>query len=284
MKKIILLIISLFFFISLPVLAKPRPEDLHQCNFSDTIAVQSEPSTTSVPTVDLNQNFINQDLNIPILMFHYIEDVPADTHDQMRYKLSYSPQKLEQLLQYLSEQNIQTLTFWDIKDILAGQKAAPDRAIVLTFDDGYLDQYQNAFPLLEKYHQHGVFYIITNQPDQDSNYMTWPQIKTLQLAGHEIGSHTVSHPNLTSLSLTQVDQEMQQSKQIIEEKIDYPIISFCYPIGKYNDDIINIAKQYYLFGRTTSAGTELHTDRRFQLPIIRIFPTTSVDSIRYLFS
>ncbi|MBF0932503.1 MAG: hypothetical protein HXJ92_03815, partial [candidate division SR1 bacterium] len=74
---------------------------------------------------------------IPILMFHYIKDIPSNTHDQLGYKLSYAPQKLEALFEYLDENNVKTLTFWDMKAILEGKMLLPERAVILTFDDGH---------------------------------------------------------------------------------------------------------------------------------------------------
>lgn len=220
---------------------------------------------------------------LPILMFHYIKDVPSNSTDQLGYRLSFSPKNLEKFLIYFKENNIETLTFWDVKDIIEGKKELPNNAVILTFDDGYIDHYQNAYSLLKKYNMKGVFYIITDKPDKDSNYMDWNQIKEMSENGQEIGSHTISHPNLFTLTKDQIEEQLKISKKTIEEKIGKSIISLCYPSGKYDSRVIKIAKEDYLFARTTIQGYYFSVRKRYEIPIIRIFPTTGIDSLKAWF-
>ncbi len=93
------------------------------------------------------------EIMIPTLMFHYIEDISKNVRDQDRYSLSFSPKRLEELLQYLDKNDIETLDFFDLKNILEGKRKMPKKAIFLTFDDGHINHYENAFPLLKKYNK-----------------------------------------------------------------------------------------------------------------------------------
>ena len=220
---------------------------------------------------------------LPILMFHYIEDVPSDSSDQMRYNLSFSPQKLEQFLIFFEEHNIKTLTFWDLKKIIERKKEFPEKAVMLTFDDGYKNHYDNAFPILKKYNAKGVFFIISSKPDNDSNYANWNQLKEMADNGQEIASHTVSHLNLVNFSKAEIKSELEISKNTIEKKIGKPVISLCYPAGKYNERVIEVAKENYLFARTTKLGKHFSFQKRYEIPIIRIFPTTGIASLKIWF-
>ncbi|PZM85689.1 hypothetical protein DLH72_01755 [Candidatus Gracilibacteria bacterium] len=228
--------------------------------------------------------FQNQKIEIPNFMFHYIEDVPKNTKDKLRYNLSYSPEKFEELLKYLDENKIETLTFWDLKEILEGKKDLPDKSVILGFDDGHLDHYTRAFPLLKKYNKKGVFFIVSSFPENDQNYMNWKQILEMQDNGQEIGGHSFSHPNLTTIDKNLLQKEILDSKKEIEEKIGKKIISFAYPIGKYNDLVLEYTKKEYLFGRTTKFGDFIDTNNLFTIPTIRINPETSIKSLEKYFT
>lgn len=152
-------------------------------------------------------------------MFHYIQDIPSNTRDQLGYRLSYAPQKLDDLLTFFGEHDIQTLTFRDLKAIIEGRRKQPEKAVILAFDDGHLDHYTNAYPILKKHGAKAVFFIISGKPDQDSKFANRDQVKELADAGFEIGSHSVSHLNLTSLGNTQLIEELSGSKAKLEAEI-----------------------------------------------------------------
>lgn len=241
------------------------------------------PESAEAPKLTLNDPDQSFEQYLPILMFHYIEDVPADSTDQMRYGLSFSPQRLEEFLKYFKENNIQTLTFWDLIPIINGEKPFPEKAVMLTFDDGYDDHYTEAFRLLKEYDMKGVFYIISGKPDNDAEYATWAQIQEMAEQGQEIGSHTISHPTLTTLSSEALKKELEESKKVLEEKIGKPIISLCYPGGDYDQVVLEEAKKHYIFARTTEAGKNFSLQQRYELPTVRIFPETGVASLRAWF-
>ena len=235
-------------------------------------------ATLSIP--EDNANFREY---LPIFMFHYIKDIPSDTPDQLGYRLSFSPEKLEQFLVFFKENNIETLTFWDLKNIIEKKREFPKKAVMLTFDDGHIDHYQNAFRILKKHNAKGVFFIISGKPDNDHLYANWDQIKEMSDQGQEIASHTISHLDLRNLSSEKIKQELEISKQVIEEKIGKPVISFCYPAGKYNQKVLEIVKENYLFARTTQAGKYFSIQKRHEIPTVRMFPETSVSSLKIWF-
>jgi len=296
MKKYILFATAIFlFFVGYDV-----KQNLNEEVERNILRTQETEFTETAEELSVNEKIkkgveeISTELNIPednllfekylpVLMFHYIEDVPSDSSDQMRYKLSFSPQKLEQLLIFFEERNIKTLTFWDLKRIIERKKEFPKKAIILTFDDGYKSHYDNAFPILKKYNAKGVFFIISSKPDNDLNYASWDQLKEMADNGQEIASHTVSHPNLANLSKVEIRNELEISKNIIEEKIGKPVISFCYPSGKYDQRVIEIAKENYLFARTTKSGKYFSLQKRYEILTVRIFPTTGIASVEILF-
>ena len=201
---------------------------------------------------------------VPILMYHYIRDASGET--EMGKKLSVSPENFRAQLQWLKGNNYQPIIVSDLAD---PQKATISKVyfdkkspIVFTFDDGYKDAYTQAFPLLKEYGFIGTFYIIKDYIGK-GNYMSQSEIDELQKAGNEIGSHTLTHPDLTNISLEEA------RKQIFDSKGS--ATAFCYPSGKYNDAIIALVKEAsYLTAVTTHSGIANQNSDLFHLPRVRV--------------
>lgn len=121
--------------------------------------------------------------------------------------------------------------------------------IALTFDDGYLDVYDNALPLMEKYNIKGTMFVLgdienVNRQELDNKLklMNIKQIKHLHDLGWEIGSHTLTHSNLHKLSRKELIREIVESKNNLEKKLGIKIRYFAYPKGKYNKEIVEISR------------------------------------------
>lgn len=123
----------------------------------------------------------------------------------------------------------------------------------ITFDDGYAGVYTYASPLLQQYGFLTTQYIIINGVGK-SAYMSLDQIKALQAKGHEIGSHTVSHPRLADISSAQLQTELLQSKTQLEAWLGIPVTNLAYPYGSYNTSVKTETAKYYGSGRSTEVG------------------------------
>lgn len=206
---------------------------------------------------------------IPILMYHYIRN--AENEDQLGQNLSVSPENFDAQMKWLSENDYATVNLSDLadKDRLSISKvvAKEKRPVVITFDDGYLDAYTDAFPILKKYGFTGTFFIIRNFTDKKPEYLTSAQIAEMDKADMEIGSHTLSHPNLISL------ETADATKQIVNSKLESLV--FCYPAGKYDTEIKDIVKKAnYAAAVTTKPGIATQKSDLFALPRVRIENTT----------
>lgn len=148
------------------------------------------------------------------------------------------------------------------------------RGIVsVTFDDGWMNQYQNAFPLLQKYSLPATFYIISGELTDQPDYMAVSELKALQGAGEEIASHTVTHPDLTTLSQTALVNEMANSQSTLQTAMGVPITDFAYPYGAYNANTLAVGKQYYQSQRTVNSG--YNTKDNFDLAQLKIYEVDS---------
>ena len=130
--------------------------------------------------------------------------------------------------------------------------AEPIRAAIITFDDGMLSQYTYAKPILDKYNFKATFYIICNSVDKE-NRMNWNNIRTLEEEGHEIGSHSMNHKRLSTLSEEEERYEIIESKRCLQEK-GFNVTSFSFPYndGDNNKNILKIVADNYYIARTAS--------------------------------
>lgn len=121
--------------------------------------------------------------------------------------------------------------------------------LTICFDDGYLSTYENAYPVLERYGFKGTVSAVPSLIGQPG-YMTWEQLTFLYDQGWEIGSHTYTHPHLTALTRPEIEQELSLSKQTLERH-GFQVFSFASPYGEWNDEVIEVIKEYYLLHRTS---------------------------------
>lgn len=152
-----------------------------------------------------------------------------------------------------------------------------NRGIVsLTFDDGWANQYTNALPLMNKYGLNGTFYIISGELSDQPDYMSVSQINGLIADGNEIGSHTVTHPDLTKLTTAQAQQEMQQSQSTLRTVFGQPISNFAYPYGAYNVSTVNFGEGLYASQRTVDSGFNTKDDLDAKKLLVQnVFNTTT---------
>ena len=131
-----------------------------------------------------------------------------------------------------------------------------NRALVsLTFDDGWQGTYIDGLPILNKYGFTSTQYIISGKINTGNGYMTSSQIRALKASGNEIASHTVSHYDLTSLSLSSIDYQLSQSKSTIQKLFGTDTaINFATPYGSYDAKVLTEVKKYYKSHRSTDSG------------------------------
>jgi peptidoglycan/xylan/chitin deacetylase (PgdA/CDA1 family) len=156
-----------------------------------------------------------------------------------------------------------------------------DAAISLTFDDGTDDHIYYAVPLLEEMGFKATFYLIT------SNINDWQAWDIIHEKGHEIGSHTVSHLNLKHLSLSEMEEELKKSYEIIIKNINGAnCLSIAYPYGGVNDEIVHLSMKYYIAGRGARKSKNYintyKTMNLFGLQSIGLWEQTNIDQLNNL--
>lgn len=228
--------------------------------------VQNLPGINNIPTYTISKN----EYFVPILMYHHIRINPKPNNPVWE-SLNVKPTDLENELNYLSTHNYHTISLDDLYDAMVNQKSLPQNPIILSFDDGYKNFYENAFPLLKKYKMKATEFVIT-QVETAPAYLSWDQILELDRSGLiEIGAHTQHHPYLTDLTATSINNEIEGSKKDIEMHTGHPIHWFAYPYGVYNNYIISeVQKLGFLGAVSTNYSPVQNKEKLFVMPRIMV--------------
>lgn len=221
-------------------------------------AMEETPSATATTPTSLPETAASPPgrMMAPILLYHHVSD-----HGSGRYYIPVAA--FHEQMQYLHDQGYTSISISQLASAIRGETALPEKPVAITFDDGYLDIYANALPVMKEYGFTGVAYVITGTLEEGKTYgyMQESELKALLAAGWEIGSHSVTHDDLTKSKLG-IGNEMKQSKAALEKLFGVPILSFAYPFGIANPWIEDRAAE---FGYTSAVGINIldfHTSKQ----------------------
>lgn len=162
--------------------------------------------------------------------------------DDMEISLSVTPADFDAQMKYLKDNGYNIIDIADLYAALAGEKTLPKNPVLITFDDGYADNYTAAYPILKKYGFKATIFVITDFVDVRANYLKWEQLKEMSQNGITIESHTATHNSLTDLTDEQLKKELIDSKQKIEAELGTTVDFIAYPTGAYNLHIAQLVK------------------------------------------
>lgn len=214
---------------------------------------------------------------VPILVYHRVND--ADKNPTTLTVADFDAQ-----MKFLVDNGYRVISPDDLLDAWETGKTLPAKPIVLTFDDGHADIYNNVFPILQKYNMRATVFIVTDHIGL-KDYLTWDQARALQAGGFvDIESRTMTYKNLTTVKGDKLWNEIYGSKQAIEWSLKKPAKFIAYPEGKYTLDAEDTCKEVgfragfiedygladnddnpYVLTRIPVLGTNSHTLLRFQL-------------------
>ncbi len=260
--------------------ATVTPTLTHTPRASATAAATEIPTETATPAP------ITRELRVPILMYHHVGDLPPDA-DAVRKSLTVSQENFEQQMNFLVEQGYTTLKIADLVNALQNGAPLPDKPIVLTFDDGYDDNYTNVFPTLKDHHLVGTFFVIGAPTDYGSpGYLRWEQILEMYNNGMEIGAHSLTHRyNLGQMRNSTQDGEILPDHKLMVDHLPNWTPIFSYPSGSYNQYTLDtLQKLGYIAAVTTKQGTLQSSKLPYELRRIRIRGEWSMSQFLYWFN
>ena len=292
-----------------------------------------------------------------IIMYHSVQDDPAAANLDQLGGIIHSAKVFQGQMETIAR-HFTPVTLEQVLSFVAGDMALPSRPVIVTFDDGYRDNFQVAKPILDKLGIPGVFYVaidcienqslpwpshlrhtfltgtsvswadsrgtiwplstreqrlqafdeaskqcakLAGQAQKDflesarselhasplpSNHdmMSWDELRALDRAGHTVGSHTVTHPNMAQISPELAEVEFAESKRRLEEELGKPVAHFSYPCPAlephWSDHTVGLSRKLgYLTGVTTNGGLVQRGDNA--LALRRIRPTKTIDGVRW---
>ncbi|EUJ46958.1 polysaccharide deacetylase family protein [Listeria riparia] len=231
--------------------------------------VVQEPQKKEPAIIPTGTDVNPETLQIPVLMYHSI-------NENVKNNLITPPQEFDAQMKWLAENGYHPLFLSELDTLLLTGKNMPEKPIVITFDDGYLDNYTNAYPILKKYRLKANIFVITDKIAK-KNHFDEVALKKMSDNGIEMQSHTVHHQELNTLSYNQQLTELKESKAVLQQLTGKTVNSICYPVGRYNEDTKRAAKAAgYTMGFTTQPGRANEKAGMYTLPRIRMVPGMSM--------
>lgn len=237
--------------------------------------ITSEPTIELLPTPIANDGDYTE--RLPILMYHYLS-VPPASADIYRTDLSVDPAQFRQQLAHLHENGFTTIDLYDLTLALSNQRELPPKPVLLTFDDGYRDNYENAFPLLQEFGMKATFFIVTDVIEEGRpDYLTWKMVTEMSHAGMSMEMHTRTHPDLTLSEHDDQWEEIKGSQELILARTGHYPRFLAYPSGKYDEGVISVLREGDLWGAVTTKWGAVHTYRlRYELKRMRMRNETTI--------
>lgn len=237
----------------------------------------------NVPTLTLPDPLPQRTLRLPILMYHRVAvlagDEPAITVD-----LTVDPGEFTLQMQWLKDNGYTSITQLQLYQALIEGKPLPAKPVLITFDDGYRGIATIAAPIMSRVGMVGTAYVITDRIAQRNQtapaWLTWPQLRTLEQRGWDIGSHTVAHTEIPHMSSQAALKTLRASRFMLEKHLGHPVQWFCYPAGSVDATAVALVKQAgYVLATTTQFGIDHSAANPLQLSRVRIANDTGIGGL-----
>lgn len=171
---------------------------------------------------------------VPILAYHQVgeeDDIYSVTAGQF-----------EEQMKYLQENGYRAISLEDLFQFYEGTGTLPEKPVIITFDDGYSDNYLTALPIMEKYGMSATVFVVPSLIST-LDYLSWQQVTKMQEQRTEIGSHTMSHVGMNEISLKEQRWEAAESKAVLERQLGTSIRFFAYPYGQLSKEAQQILQE-----------------------------------------
>lgn len=216
-------------------------------------------------------------------MYHMV----SDACDCLMTRYALAPGKFRKQMKYLKEEGYNPVSLNMLGNAFSSC-SLPLNPVLITFDDGYRDNFQNALPILKEYGFSAAVFVVSGFVGKAGQWesgiacpemqlMGWQELREMQTSGIDIGSHSVTHPHLTRMSAREARQEIERSRKVLEDTLSVPIEYFAYPYGDKNPAVMGLVEDAgYRAAFSCDSGFNAGDKNRYELRRIEI---TGFDSL-----
>ncbi|WP_253205916.1 polysaccharide deacetylase family protein [Clostridium estertheticum] len=247
-KKKLSFIFIFIFILSIVGCSRVTSTTIKQTNPVKPTVVAKPIENSTIPGFDNTTDIKPYGKSIPVLQYHSI------SYDKGN-PICIPIKKFDEQMKYLKDNNYYTITLTNLYEYLMNNTPIPRKSVVITFDDGYDNNYTAMFPVLKKYKFKATIFVISSLIDVHSNMLTSKQLIEMDKYGIDIESHTAHHDNLKLISKDNQLKTLIKSKKYLEKTLNKKINFFAYPYGGFNKNAIEALKECgYKMAFTTKNG------------------------------
>jgi peptidoglycan/xylan/chitin deacetylase (PgdA/CDA1 family) len=220
----------------------------------------------TVPALIPPANVPAHSVTVPVLTYHRVASLPAVG----QLDLIVDPANFLAELQAIHAGGYHTITQVQLFDALYKGAKLPPRPVIISVDDGYVDDVRTILPDLKRMHMVATFFVITGRTTEPG-FVTTAQIRELDHAGMDVGDHTAHHVDLRAITPSELEMETAGSRKVLERILGHPVYAFAYPFGAYNDAVIAAVRRAgFTLAYTTDSGSAESTSAPLTMPRIHV--------------
>jgi peptidoglycan/xylan/chitin deacetylase (PgdA/CDA1 family) len=203
---------------------------------------------------------------VPVLTYHRVHTMPAVGQPD----LIVDPATFDAELAALHDAGFHTIHQAQLFDALWKGGSLPSKPIIISVDDGYVDDVRTIVPELQRYGMVATFFVITGRMTEPG-FLTADQIRQLDRAGMDVGDHTAHHVDLRRITASELQAETAGSRTTLQQVLGHPVYYFAYPFGYYNDTVISALRDAgFTMAFTTKGGVTESTSAPLTMPRIHV--------------
>ena len=222
--------------------------------------------SASAPALVPPANPPSDAVHIPVLTYHRVASLPAVGE----LDLIVDPANFAAELAALRQGGYHTISQAQLFDALYHRATLPRKPVIISVDDGYVDDVRTILPDLQRWHMVATFFVITGRT-HEPGFLDVAQIRALDRAGMDVGDHTAHHVDLRLLTHSELMSETAGSRKALDAILGHPVYYFAYPFGAYNDTVIKaVHGAGFTMAYTTAGGVTESTTTPLTMPRIHV--------------
>jgi peptidoglycan/xylan/chitin deacetylase (PgdA/CDA1 family) len=246
--------------------SQPKPATTARRASSTKPTAGTPVSRRTVATLVAPAGAPTHSVQVPVLTYHRVHTMPAVGQPD----LIVDPATFASELQALSSGGYHTVSQAQLFNAMYKGVTLPPKPVIISVDDGYVDDVRTILPDLLRFHMVATFFVITGRTTEPG-FVTESQIRELDRAGMDVGDHTAHHVDLNLLSASELRSETAGSRRRLEAILGHPVYFFAYPFGAYNDTVVHaISEAGFTLAYTTAGGTTESTSAPLTIPRIHV--------------